>query len=117
LKNTDDHAAREEPRPPQDQPQGANPAPGEQWPFVERRKADRRRQSRAPEDSLPDEALRLCTSRELQTIRLLLQGMTNKQIAQGLGIAEDTVKKHLHHVYRKLGVRSRSVLMAGRAVW
>jgi DNA-binding NarL/FixJ family response regulator len=37
--------------------------------------------------------------------------MTNKQIAQDLHIAEDTVKKHLQHIYRKVGVHRRALLM------
>jgi DNA-binding NarL/FixJ family response regulator len=40
-----------------------------------------------------------------------MQGMPNREIAQELGIAEATVKKHLHDVYRKLGVRSRTMLI------
>lgn len=47
-------------------------------------------------------------------MRLVLRGLTNKQIAQTLGIAEDTVKKHLHRAYKKLGVRRRALLIAER---
>jgi len=39
--------------------------------------------------------------------------MTNKQIAQDLRITEDTVKKHLQHIYRKVGVHRRTLLMIG----
>jgi DNA-binding CsgD family transcriptional regulator len=53
----------------------------------------------------------MCTARERQTLALLLLGMTNKQIAQDLRIAEDTVKKHLQHIYRKVGVHRRVLLM------
>lgn len=56
-------------------------------------------------------ATRLCTARELEVLGLLLQGMTNKQMAQHLCIAEDTVKKHLQHIYRKLHVRRRALVM------
>ena len=86
------------------------------WPFVERRKAERRKQDRRrqPQTSAPYPAHE-CTDRERQIIDLLLQGMTNKQIAQTLGIAEDTVKKHLQHVYKKLGVRRRALLIADRS--
>jgi DNA-binding CsgD family transcriptional regulator len=56
----------------------------------------------------------LCTDRELEIVRLLRNGMTNKQIAQQLDIREDTVKKHLQHVYAKLGVHRRSLLILGR---
>ena len=47
-----------------------------------------------------------------EIVDLLMQGMSNRQIAHSLGIAEATVKKHLHHVYRKFGVRSRALLIA-----
>jgi RNA polymerase sigma factor (sigma-70 family) len=92
---------------------------GQPYPAVDRRKAerrqlDRRRQAAQP-DLFADHIARTCTSREQQTLRLLLSGMTNKEIAQQLGIAEDTVKKHLQHVYKKLGVRRRAVLLAARA--
>ena len=58
-----------------------------------------------------------CTSREQQILELVRQGLTNKEIAFQLGIVEDTVKKHLQHVYDKLGVRRRTlaVLRRGRA--
>jgi DNA-binding NarL/FixJ family response regulator len=58
-----------------------------------------------------------CTSREQQVLELVRQGLTNKQIAWRLGITDDTVKKHLQHVYDKLGVRRRTlaVLRHGRA--
>ncbi len=55
-----------------------------------------------------------CTDREQQIVRLVQQGMTNKQIGQTLGIAEDTVKKHLHRAYKKLGVRRRVLLIVER---
>lgn len=91
------------------------------WPLVERRRNDRRKSDRRQQDGArpPESALhaskvvRSCTPRERQVLTLLVQGMTNKQIAQILGIAEDTVKKHLHHVYRKLDVHRRALLMIG----
>lgn len=80
----------------------------------DRRKSDRRQPDRAsPPESAPDspKVLNMCTARERQVLALLSQGMTNKQIARALGIAEDTVKKHLHHVYGKLEVHRRALLM------
>ncbi|HEY7520087.1 MAG TPA: LuxR C-terminal-related transcriptional regulator [Methylomirabilota bacterium] len=47
------------------------------------------------------------TRREQEIIRLLIQGVSNKEIAQHLSISERTVKGHLTHVYSKLGVSSR----------
>jgi DNA-binding CsgD family transcriptional regulator len=91
---------------------------GLQRPSVERRQADRRQTDRrrdARPDTLPELAARECTGRERQIVRLVVQGMTNKEIAQTLGIAEDTVKKHLLLVYRKLGVRRRALLIVDNA--
>jgi len=52
------------------------------------------------------------TPREEQIVGLLLHGLSNKAIAQLSNIAEQTVKDHLKHIYRKMGVRQRTVLMA-----
>ena len=55
------------------------------------------------------------TRREQQTVDCLCQGLTNRQIGRKLGIREDTVKKHLHNAYGKLGVRCRTQLVAYHA--
>ncbi len=49
--------------------------------------------------------------RQLQILRLLLQGQPNKVIAKRLDIAEGTVKAHLWSVYQALGVSSRGQAM------
>jgi DNA-binding NarL/FixJ family response regulator len=49
--------------------------------------------------------------RQLQILRLLLQGQSNKVIAKQLDIAEGTVKAHLWAVYQALGVASRGQAM------
>ena len=48
------------------------------------------------------------SKREIDVIRLLLQGKGNKQIAVELGISNRTVEFHLSNIYKKLGVNSRS---------
>lgn len=53
----------------------------------------------------------MLTKREEQIVAYLRQGYTNKQIAQQLDIMEDTVKKHLQHVFGKLGVRRRALVV------
>jgi DNA-binding NarL/FixJ family response regulator len=48
------------------------------------------------------------TAREIQTLRLISQGLSNKEIARELGISVSTVKNHVHSVLEKLRVQSRS---------
>ena len=60
-------------------------------------------------DPAPDGVL---SPREREVLRLLHEGLTNREIAQSLFISLATVKVHLHHIYGKLGVRSRAQAMA-----
>jgi DNA-binding NarL/FixJ family response regulator len=53
------------------------------------------------------------TSREVEILRLVLAGYTNKAIAAEMGISEKTVEFHLDNLYTKIGARTR--LMAG--IW
>jgi pimeloyl-ACP methyl ester carboxylesterase/DNA-binding CsgD family transcriptional regulator len=48
------------------------------------------------------------TDRELQVLRLLAGGSSNRQIARALGIAEHTVERHAGNLYRKIAARSRA---------
>lgn len=48
------------------------------------------------------------TEREFEVLEHVEIGLSNRQIAAELGIEEDTVAKHLHNAYRKLGVSSRT---------
>ena len=48
------------------------------------------------------------TSRELEVVRVLARGWTNAQIARELNVTEDTVKFHVHNIFRKLDVASRT---------
>ncbi|HEX3642061.1 MAG TPA: LuxR C-terminal-related transcriptional regulator, partial [Ktedonobacteraceae bacterium] len=45
--------------------------------------------------------------RELEVLQLMAQGASNQQIAQELVIAIDTVKRHVSHIFSKLGVNNR----------
>lgn len=53
-------------------------------------------------DTLPD-----LTPREMQILRLVMVGKTNKAIACEIYISEKTVEFHLDKIYTKLGVRTR----------
>jgi DNA-binding NarL/FixJ family response regulator len=53
------------------------------------------------------------TQRESEVLHQLAFGLTNKEIAQALGISYETVKEHVQHVLRKIGVSDRTQA----AVW
>jgi two-component system nitrate/nitrite response regulator NarP len=48
--------------------------------------------------------------REAEVVDLVVAGYRNKEIARRLGVTEGTVKTHLHNVYAKLGVTTRTQL-------
>lgn len=48
------------------------------------------------------------SKRELEVLRLVAEGLSNKQIARSLAIAEPTVKFHLTSIFNKLGVFNRA---------
>jgi DNA-binding NarL/FixJ family response regulator len=52
------------------------------------------------------------TDRELEVLRLVAAGTTNREAAKRLFISEATVKTHLLHLYAKLGVRDRAAAVA-----
>jgi two-component system nitrate/nitrite response regulator NarL len=52
------------------------------------------------------------TPRERQITLLVSEGLTDKLVAEQLNLAEGTVKSHLHHIYRKLGIPNRTALSA-----
>ena len=54
-----------------------------------------------------DEAGDGLSEREMDVLRLLPTGASNKTIAGQLGLSENTVKTHISHIFGKLGVQSR----------
>jgi LuxR family maltose regulon positive regulatory protein len=52
------------------------------------------------------------SERELQVLRLMAEGLTNKEIAARLIIALGTVKAHIHHISSKLGAQNRAHAVA-----
>jgi DNA-binding CsgD family transcriptional regulator len=52
------------------------------------------------------------TARELEVVKLLATGATNRSIAKALQISEKTVATHVAHMFTKLGVESRAALTA-----
>ena len=53
-------------------------------------------------------ALPALTPREIDVLRWVAAGKTNRQIAELLGASPRTVQKHLEHVFDKLGVETRT---------
>jgi DNA-binding NarL/FixJ family response regulator len=51
------------------------------------------------------------TPQEIAISQLVAKGMSNREIAEQMGIREGTVKLHLHHVYQKLGIGNRIALL------
>jgi DNA-binding CsgD family transcriptional regulator len=60
-------------------------------------------------DVLP--LLDILTPRQLQVARFVALGQTNREIAQHLGIAYETVRTHRRRLYRRLGVHSEVELL------
>lgn len=60
----------------------------------------------------PVETTANLTERELEVLRLLANGATDRQIADRLVIAESTAKKHVQHILRKLRARNRAEAVA-----
>jgi LuxR family transcriptional regulator, maltose regulon positive regulatory protein len=56
----------------------------------------------------PSTALDPLNARELEILRLLEQGLSNQAIADELIVAVSTVRWHIKHIYRKLGVHNRA---------
>ena len=53
------------------------------------------------------------TSREREIVLVLASGgLSNKDLGRRLNLSEGTVKVHLHNIYGKLGVKTRTALVA-----
>jgi two-component system nitrate/nitrite response regulator NarL len=52
------------------------------------------------------------TERERQIMRLVSEGLSNKEIGRRLNIAEGTIKVHLHRIFQKLDISNRTILAA-----
>jgi len=52
------------------------------------------------------------SERELEVLRLLVSGASNKMIASQINLSENTIKSHLSHIFDKLNVQSRAEAVA-----
>ncbi len=66
----------------------------------------------AAEPVAPDAGPAALSERERDVLRLIAEGLTNREIAQTLDVRESTVKTHVRHVLNKLRVRNRAAAVA-----
>lgn len=78
---------------------------GEQW--VEKRSVQAALEKVLRREAGAREAASEVTPREVELIRMVAEGLRNREIAERLGITEGTVKTHLHNIYRKLQLETR----------
>jgi len=57
------------------------------------------------------DGMRLLTKREEEVMRLVAEGLQNREIAEELKLSEHTIKNYLFHIFDKLGVSSRVELV------
>lgn len=58
--------------------------------------------------ALDKEKIECLTKRELDVLRLISEGCSNKKISDELSISERTVKNHISHIFRKINVEDRT---------
>lgn len=58
------------------------------------------------------ERISVLTVREVEVLRLVATGQTNRVIAASLGISEKTVARHVSNIFMKLGLSSRAAATA-----
>lgn len=58
--------------------------------------------------ALDKEKIDLLTNREIDVLRLISEGCSNKKISDELTISERTVKNHISHIFRKIDVEDRT---------
>ena len=80
-------------------------------PSVTRRLIDRFARLSVPADETHAERLRDLTERENEVLRLVAHGLSNREIAEKLVLAEPTVKTHVSHLLIKLALRDRAQLV------
>ena len=82
---------------------------GGQW--LEKDSANRAMAKLVRREAKGREIAGLLTPREIEVVRMVAKGLTNKEIASEFGIADGTIKIHLHNIYEKLDINRRAELV------
>ena len=82
---------------------------GEQW--IELRSAKKAFEKLLRREAGVREVASILTPQEMKIVRMIANGLRNREIANKLCISEGTVKVHLHNIYEKLDVDSRLALL------
>jgi DNA-binding NarL/FixJ family response regulator len=82
---------------------------GRQW--FEQRAVGEAMDKLVRRDAATKEIGSILSRREIEVVRAVAKGLRNREIAERLGIAEGTVKLHLHTIYTKLRVDGRTALI------
>jgi DNA-binding NarL/FixJ family response regulator len=82
---------------------------GGQW--LEKESANRAMAKLVRGQARSREVVRILTPREIEVVRLVAKGLTNKEIGEQLFIADGTVKIHLHNIFEKLKMNRRAELV------
>ena len=64
------------------------------------------------QSAIAEKAMPALTDRERQIMRLVSEGLSNKEIGRRLNLTDGTIKVHLHHIFQKLEVTNRTALAA-----
>ena len=81
---------------------------GELW--LEKRSVTSALEKLLERETARNEAAQVLSPREIEIIQQAAAGLRNVEIGKKLFISEGTVKIHLHHIYQKLGIDSRTKL-------
>jgi DNA-binding NarL/FixJ family response regulator len=78
---------------------------GEQW--LENRSVSLALERLLKREAATRQIARILTPREIEIMRMIVDGLRNKAIAERLYVSEGTIKVHLHSIYEKFKVNSR----------
>jgi DNA-binding NarL/FixJ family response regulator len=78
--------------------------------WLEKRLATSALEKLLQRETAKDEVAQALSPREIEIVKQVAAGLHNMEIGKKLFISEGTVKIHLHNIYQKLGVDSRTKL-------